>query len=420
MSLLGSISIQGSNGSLPRVPRLSLTPNSPFVFAGPTKTLVAHDEGSSVEGSLGDSEALIQAAEHKLRASGPNGVLVGAVPFGADTSARLFMPRNLTRYGRWNASPQLVPSTDLPRASILPTANETERSAESFAFVRNVIAATDAMGRGELRKVVLARVKDFALSEKLDTQALLRILRRQNPHGFVFSLGLPASTAEGRTGCALPSRTLIGASPELLLSRRGKLVVSAPLAGSIPRAQDPVEDQARARVLLQSPKDRHEHSFVVDQILENLRPLMSKLSFEPEPTVVSTPAMWHLSTRIEGVLRDLDTSALRLALALHPTPAVCGTPAPAAAAFIRGAETFDRGFFTGTLGYMDASLDGDFIVTIRCAEISDSSVRVFAGAGIVEHSDPEAELREIDAKMQTMLRALMAGSTVGSATGSIQ
>lgn len=391
-----------------RVPRPALMANAPFVFAGPTKTLVAHDTGSAITGTLADREALIRSAEDLLQRGEPNAMLVGAVPFATDAEARLFSPREITRCGRWNVSPHTQQRVSATGTQLLPTASEGEREAEAQAFMRSVETATRTMSRGELRKVVLARVKEFALRAPLETAPLLEVLRAQNPHGFVFSLDLPQSRPA--QGPGLPARTLLGASPELLLSRRGKRVVSSPLAGSIPRSHDPVEDQRRARALLVSAKDRHEHSFVVEQILENLRPLMCQLNWETEPTVVSTPAMWHLSTRIEGVLSDATTSALRLALTLQPTPAVCGTPAKHAADFIRGVEPFDRGFFTGTLGYMDAAGDGDWIVTIRCAELTQDSVRVFAGAGIVEHSNPESELREIDAKMQTMLRALMAGN----------
>jgi isochorismate synthase len=99
-------------------------------------------------------------------------------------------------------------------------------------------------------------------------------------------------------------------------------------------------------------------------------------------------------------------SALRLALTLHPTPAVCGTPTAAARSFITEREGFDRGYFTGTLGHVDSNGDGDWIVTIRCAELGPERARVFAGAGIVGSSVAEVELDETNVKMQTMLDAL--------------
>jgi isochorismate synthase len=95
-----------------------------------------------------------------------------------------------------------------------------------------------------------------------------------------------------------------------------------------------------------------------------------------------------------------------LALALHPTPAVCGTPTDKAFAFIRDNEGFDRGYFTGTLGHMDKSGDGDWVVTIRCAELSESQIEAFSGAGIIGESNPDSELAETYAKLRTMLAAL--------------
>ena len=228
---------------------------------------------------------------------------------------------------------------------------------------------------------------------------MTRELHAKNPHGFTYSLSLPRGPGQEST-------TLVGASPELLLSRRGTRLVSAPLAGSAPRSQEPSEDRARARELLRSAKDRHEHQLVVEQILETLQPFARNLSFELEPVITATHSMWHLSTRIEGTLRDPNVSALELALALHPTPAVCGTPTRDARAFIERTERFDRGYFTGTLGHMDASGDGDWIVTIRCAELGATRARLFAGAGIVESSVPELELAETSAKMRTILDAL--------------
>jgi isochorismate synthase len=167
-----------------------------------------------------------------------------------------------------------------------------------------------------------------------------------------------------------------------------------------------VEDRRRAALLPKSSKDRHEHQLVVEQIVEDLRPFARRLRCEREPQVVTTASLHHLSTRIEGTLRDPQVSALRLALALHPTPAVCGSPTQAARDFITEREGFDRSYFTGTLGHVDSNGDGDWIVTIRCAELGAERARVFAGAGIVGSSIAELELNETNVKMQTMLEAL--------------
>jgi isochorismate synthase len=116
--------------------------------------------------------------------------------------------------------------------------------------------------------------------------------------------------------------------------------------------------------------------------------------------------MWHLSTEVRGRLRDPAVCALQLATALHPTPAVCGTPTDVAMSTIRELEGFDRGFYAGLVGWSDVTGDGEWVVTIRCGEVEDRRIRMFAGAGIVADSDAEDELRETTAKLRTVLAAL--------------
>lgn len=116
--------------------------------------------------------------------------------------------------------------------------------------------------------------------------------------------------------------------------------------------------------------------------------------------------MWHLSTTVTGELADPAVSALDLASALHPTPAVCGTPTEVARAVIAELEPFDRGPYTGMVGWQDADGDGEWVVTIRCAEAEGRSLRLFAGAGVVAASSPEAETAETGAKFRTFLSAV--------------
>ena len=115
--------------------------------------------------------------------------------------------------------------------------------------------------------------------------------------------------------------------------------------------------------------------------------------------------VWHLATDIEGRLRD-PLDALSLAALLHPTPAVCGTPREAARAAIKELEQIERALYAGIVGWMDAAGDGEWAVVLRCAEMQGRIALLFAGAGIVADSDPEAELAETDAKFRSMLEAL--------------
>ncbi|MET9663490.1 isochorismate synthase, partial [Streptomyces sp. NPDC006510] len=219
-------------------------------------------------------------------------------------------------------------------------------------------------------------------------------LARRDPVGHTFALPTGAG------------RTLIGASPELLVSRQGQRVVANPLAGSTPRSTDLAEDVRRAAALLESAKDLHEHAVVVDAVHQALAPHCTELTVPARPTLIRTATMWHLSTTVTGTLASPDTSALALACALHPTPAVCGTPTTTARRVIAETEPFDRGFFTGVVGWGDARGDGEWVVTIRCAEAEERTLRLYAGAGIVAASVPGAETAETAAKFRTFLSAV--------------
>jgi isochorismate synthase len=174
----------------------------------------------------------------------------------------------------------------------------------------------------------------------------------------------------------------------------------------LPRSGDPVEDRARARRLVASAKNLHEHALVVEAVADTLAPYCQLLHVPRRPSLVQTDSMWHLGTEITGALRVPEASSLELAMALHPTPAVCGAPRAEATAMIAELEGFDRGYFGGCVGHCDERGDGEWAVTIRCAEARGDALRLFAGAGIIAASVPDDELAETAAKLRTMSRAL--------------
>ncbi|WP_333629139.1 isochorismate synthase, partial [Stenotrophomonas cyclobalanopsidis] len=199
---------------------------------------------------------------------------------------------------------------------------------------------------------------------------------------------------------------LVGATPELLLRKRGAQVLSHPLAGSARRSSDPAEDQRVAQALLASRKDHDEHRHVVEAIVDGLAPWCSRVEAQAQPMLHATASMWHLGTRIHATLKDPSTPAATLLAELHPTPAVCGTPRQAALQRIRELEPVPRGFYAGAVGWLDAQGDGDWYVAIRCARLQGTQLRLFAGAGIVADSQPEAEAAETGAKFTALLNAL--------------
>jgi isochorismate synthase len=265
---------------------------------------------------------------------------------------------------------------------------------EPVRHVESVARAVKELGERGMRKVVLARALDLEFEGDVAAQAILHNLAKDKAGGYTFAAALPSG------------RQLIGATPELLLSRVGRLVVCHPHAGSAARSADPVTDRENGEALAASRKDHVEHAVLTDAIVETLRPFCRHLDVPREPSLVSTPTMWHLATRVTGELIDRDITALRLAAALHPTPAICGSPTEAARQLVGELEPFDRGYYAGTVGWMDAAGDGEWSVSIRCAEVAERSLRLYAGGGIVPASDPKAELDETSAKFQTLFHAM--------------
>ncbi|MGC4067118.1 MAG: isochorismate synthase [Polyangiaceae bacterium] len=373
--------------------RTSREPN--FALSGPRGTLVTFDEAERVHGCHGEPRVLLRDAARALGRARLNGqrYLVGALPFSATEPVKLFVPAQVSR------SFDVDIEAPSPRLGVGAVNAATHRDSR---FVHLVQETLDVIERGDLEKAVIARSETLPLSRRPSVPTLLARLRRENPTGNTYALHI--EDAERRDAY------LVGSSPELLVSRRGERVVSIPLAGTCRRGRSRAEDAERTRALLESEKDRREHRLVVEEIVERLKPLSRPLKFSPIPSVIATPTLLHLATRIEGRLVDPATTALGLALALHPTAAVCGVPRAAAADYLARKEGSSRGFFTGTVGYVDVEGDGDWIVAIRCAVVTDVTARLFAGAGIVRGSVAEMEYLETEAKMHVMRQVFGLGS----------
>lgn len=375
-----------------------------FFFASPQGTLLAQGAHARVLSDVDDTEldgipGRVQHALDWAASSGhPRPVVVGAVPFKGSVPARLVVAKTIR-----SAAP-LSFDRPIPAASEPVAECHLRQIPEPAEYMRGVERALDRIRAGEIGKVVLSRTMELTAPTPIDVPQLLQSLARRNPHGYTYAVDVSQPGVDPRS--TAQRRILVGASPELLLSKSGGQIVANPLAGSAARSADPIEDRRRAEALRASAKDRHEHAVVIDAVAAALRPFCRELHVPAVPSVVHTQTMWHLSTRVEGELLDPAMSSLTLALALHPTPAVCGHPTERARQVIEEIEPFDRGFFTGTVGWCDASGDGEWAVTIRCAEVSGERLRLFAGAGIVAASKPEDELAETSAKFRTMLNAL--------------
>jgi isochorismate synthase len=343
-----------------------------------------------------------------LPSDAPAPLLFGSIPFDPQRSGHFMFPSRTVRRDRqgetWALRLDDEPgdfAMEFTRVGGEPSAPfsgmQVVPEPSPDAYERSVAAALDLIRRGRLRKVVLARTIRVEAGRTLDPRELLKRLRAVEPDGYSFAIDV----GEGRT--------LVGASPELLISRFGNEIRANPLAGSAPRAGDPVEDRENAERLGSSPKDRQEHAIVVEDVFRALHPLCEKLANDRDPQLLATANVWHLSTRFRGVLKDPGVTALDLVRALHPTPAVCGEPRDEAMRAIEELEPVPRRAYAGAVGWMDGNGDGVWALALRCAELNGSTARLFAGAGIVADSDPAAELAETERKFRAFLDSLRWG-----------
>ncbi|EEX36338.1 isochorismate synthase of siderophore biosynthesis [Vibrio metschnikovii] len=360
---------------------------APFFFASPHNSMLGVGIEQQLDQAIPFSELALRAnqmLEQVKKSENDNPVLFAIVPFDEKTPTKFFIPEKL--YISSSARERKNNKVGANKATVIspPTGNDYK---QGVATLLNLFNTTD------LSKVVLSRSVRIATDQIIDQNALLRNLLAINSLGYTFAVDIGKETK------------LMGASPELLLAKKGGHVVSNPLAGSRPKSINESDNQISHTSLLDTQKDLNEHSFVVEEVEKVLSGYCRNLFTPMVPSVIETETMLHLSTRLEGQAIDPDINSLQIAAELHPTPAVCGFPRHSAYQAIKQIEKFERGYFCGMIGWCDARGNGEWVVTIRCAEVSQREMCIFAGAGIVHESSPQSELEETGAKMSTILKA---------------
>lgn len=356
---------------------------APALFLSEGECLVAH----GVEATVAAPQAALADAAAAAFRDRRGRVLVGALPFDTARAAHLVVPEQVERLPLWSLGSAAPAGTRRVQAM--------RSTPDADGYRGSVATALRRIANSDLRKVVLSRSLTIEFDTPIDPLDVVTHLRR-DPRVTTFCVPLPGADPAW----------LVGATPELLIAKRGSGIQSAPLAGSARRHPEAATDRVAAEGLAASEKDRREHAAVVEWIADRLSPYCRTLQVPASPSLTATATMWHLGTSITGELKDPQTPSIALAAALHPTPAVCGVPHAAASACIAELEQFDRGFFTGAVGWTDAAGDGRWLVAIRCAQVTGATAELFAGAGIVSGSHPDAELDETAAKFETLLRAL--------------
>jgi salicylate biosynthesis isochorismate synthase len=267
---------------------------------------------------------------------------------------------------------------------------ETPLELEWKLLVRRVL---DAIAADSFEKLVLARQLALDFDRPVAVAPMLASLLDDHQVGAVF-------------GAQVRGQWFVGRTPECLLHLRGERVETHGLAGSVPRDPDPVRDAQLSRHLQTDPKLAREHAIVAHVVKQTLQRFFRDVRTDAAESVLQIADIQHRQTRISAARPRSAPDLLRLAGALHPTPAVGGFPAIPALRCLTASEPFDRGWYAAPIGWFDADASGELAVGIRSATIKGASAVVYAGCGIVEGSDPDEEYDETRVKMRSMLKAL--------------
>ncbi|MFT6256045.1 MAG: menaquinone-specific isochorismate synthase [Cellvibrionaceae bacterium] len=242
-------------------------------------------------------------------------------------------------------------------------------------------------------KVVLSRHSQIDVDDNIDPWTVLACWQGRNPNSFQFGFQFS------------PERAFISCSPERLYLRRQQELFTEALAGTTVRGLNPEEDNVLAQALLDDIKNSHENQLVRKHIVDVLTPLSQYVGADEQPKIFKLNHIQHLHRAIRAQLKP-GVNDFELLRALHPTPAVGGLPREAALNFIRQREGYARGWYAGACGYLNHH-ESEFSVAIRSALIEPRRINLFAGAGIVAGSDPEAEWQELENKLATVLSILI-------------
>jgi menaquinone-specific isochorismate synthase len=337
------------------------------------------------------------AITNNVQGSATGPILFTSFSFSPDEESVLVIPKVIVGMNSgiswitWIGAESQPELHDAPDTVTNPTLTWSEDELASEHWITQVAQAVAKIHSGDIEKVVLARDLTATSANPIDERFALRNLSSAYPSTWVFSVA-----------------GLIGATPELLLRLKRGMVTSRVLAGTISKSGDDARDLALAGSLARSSKDLEEHEYAVRSVADALEPFCSSTNIPETPFVLHLANVMHLATDVTGALIESKSNidVFTLLNQLHPSAAVCGTPTDKAAKVISEIETMSRGRYAGPVGWIDARGDGELGIALRCGQISENTIRLYAGCGIVAGSDPEKELAESEAKFSAMKSAL--------------
>ena len=267
------------------------------------------------------------------------------------------------------------------------------------AYEEAVRAAKRHVLDGDIYQGVISRSR--RLRGDVDPLGLYAALRDVNPSPYMYVL-------------RHDDRTVVGASPETLVSVKDDRVVSNPIAGTCPRGTSPVEDRRLAGEMLADGKERAEHTMLVDLARNDVRRVSEPGSVRVEEfmNVLKYSHVQHIESTVTGRLAA-DADPFDATRAAFPAGTLTGAPKVRAMEIIDDLETTPREAYGGGVGYYSWTGDADFAIVIRTATLrrgvgdrDEDEVTIRAGAGLVADSDPTAEYEETERKMEGVLAAI--------------
>ncbi|AZH26230.1 anthranilate synthase component I [Haloplanus aerogenes] len=301
---------------------------------------------------------------------------------------------------------ETLADADDPETGGFVRADETVGPREEYEDA--VRTAKEHVLDGDIYQGVISRKRE--LTGEIDPLGLYASLREVNPSPYMYLL---------RHG----DRSIVGASPETLVSVQGERVVSNPIAGTCPRGTSPVEDRRLAGEMLADGKERAEHTMLVDLARNDVRRVSEPGSVRVEEfmNVLKYSHVQHIESTVTGRLAGADAGpgaggersppfdAFDATRATFPAGTLTGAPKVRAMEIIDALEREPRGIYGGGVGYYSWSGDAEFAIVIRTATIEHGDpdrITVQAGAGIVADSDPASEYEETEQKMGGVLDAI--------------
>lgn len=280
----------------------------------------------------------------------------------------------------------------LPRESSSMSLNTKERNVDAFVSLVSESVEEIKKKNSTLRKVVLARQMEVE-GKHIALETIVANLLRQQPNTYVFAL-------------EAKQQTFVGATPERLVEASKTMFATAGIAGSIPRGENQLEDQKNSEKLLKDSKNSYEHQVVVERIKKQLENFTQGELFVSNKSLLKNRDIQHLFVAVTGARKE-QVSLLDVVRELHPTPALGGEPKVDALHWLAEKETAGRGLYGAPIGWLDLTEDiGEFAVGIRSGVFSGNQGLLYAGCGIVDDSDPEAERLETMLKFQPMIRGV--------------